>query len=217
MVDDKIIERIRKMFALSSNNPNDNEAESAMRMAKKLLDKYNLSMSDLSQKNDVCVKFKAERNMPWVRMVFNNISSLYDCEYILDKTGLSPLHLLIGNEANRVTASIVIEYVIETIDKVSKGKGNGFRNAMAYGVRENVHKILNERAVSKEEVIPGTGLVPVDLSRSLKEQNKAWIRENMGRINKSKVSRASFDSSGISAGRNINLNTQIGGKMSALT
>jgi len=215
-MDNKIIERIRKMFALATNNPNSHEADSAMRMASKLLDKHNLTMSDLATKEKVGIVIKEVSNMPWIRTTFMAISKLYDCEYIIDKSGSFAYHLIIGNESNRTTAEIVIEYVMEVIYKESKGKGNGFRNAMANGVYSNAMEILKARMADREEVIPGTGLVPVDISKGLREDNADWIRDNIGRTVKGKGTKCAFDASGVQAGKNINLGAQIGGSRMAL-
>jgi len=47
MVSKNIIEKIQKLLALGGNNPNENEATNATRMAMDLLAKYNLSMSEI--------------------------------------------------------------------------------------------------------------------------------------------------------------------------
>ena len=49
MADDKIIEKIKKLLALSNNNPNENEALAAALKAQELMAKYNI---DLEQARD---------------------------------------------------------------------------------------------------------------------------------------------------------------------
>ena len=84
-MNDKILDRIKKLFALGSNNPNEHEAESAMKMARKLLDKHNLSIFDPNEKEEVGIKIEDNLNMPWTRMVYGAIARLYDVKYIIDK------------------------------------------------------------------------------------------------------------------------------------
>ena len=44
---EKIIERIKKLLALSGNNSNEYEREVAMQAAQELLEKHNLEMTDI--------------------------------------------------------------------------------------------------------------------------------------------------------------------------
>jgi len=174
-MEEKILDKIRKLFALAENNPNENESESAMRQAKKMLDRHNLSMYQLIEKDSIGIKIEDNVNMPWVRIIYRNIGNLYDADYITSKDQYGTQHLLIGTESNRVTASIVISFVIDKIRRTSVGKGNGFRNAAAFGIQEQVVEILEARMNNKEEVIPGTGLVAVDASEMMKEDIDNWI------------------------------------------
>ena len=208
-MEDKIIERIKKLFALAGNNPNINEADLAMKMAKKLLDKHNLNMYQLIDKEEVGIKIEDELNMPYVRIIYNTISDLYDVEYLVDRTSKPIKHLLIGTESNRVTASIVIEFVLSTIRKESKGMGNGVRNSAAQEVYRRVTIILDERNNDTEEVIPGTGLIPVDASLLFKQERDEWIEEIIGKVNKGKKTHSARDSRGVAIGKKVSINTQI--------
>jgi len=208
-MNDKLIEKIKKLFALGSNNDNEHESSSAIKMARKLLDQNNLGMSDLaSSEEKVLVTFLSEVNMPYTRMVFNYVSKLYDCQFVVSK----PHFLLIGKENNRVTARIVIEFVLETIRRKGKGQGNGFRNSAAQGVAQQVDEIINERMRSQEEVIPGTGLIPMDISRQAKEDINDWLKDNMPNLCTVKSNSGRQDGRGLSVGRNINLGAHINGQ-----
>jgi len=215
-MNEKLLSKIKKLFALSSNNPNSNEAAVAMKMAQKLLEKHNLTVSDLHDKDKVSVTFRSEANATWIKTIYNQIAKLYDVEYIVDKTSKPYTHLLIGRECNRVTTCIVIDYVRDIIRKDSVGMGNEFRMGAAYGIAEQVRDILMERNASKEEVIPGTGLIPVDLARTLAEENNNWTKENIGRISHPKQRASRVSEAGLALGRRINLGPQIGSGRAAI-
>ena len=211
MSNEKILNKIKKLFALGSNNPNENEAKSAIRMAKKLLDKHNFSMYELKDKEHIGITIEDYVNMPWVRIIYGSVARLFDSKYVIDKTCKPAQHLIIGAESNRVTASIVIHYVLSEIRREFSGMGNGVRNSAASGVHQQVNSILSERNTSREEVIPGTGLVAMDLSIKMSSEIDEWIQKSMGSLGNS-YNNCSSDNRGTSFGQNINLGVQISNK-----
>lgn len=212
-MDDKILNRIKKLFALGSNNSNEHEAESAMKMARKLLDKHNISVYDLKEDEEIGIKTEVNLSMPWTRIVYQSIAELYDVRYLIQKHKRKPHeHLLIGTESNRVTASIVIEFVIKEIKDSCVGMGSGYRNAAAHGVSSQVNRILKERRESTEEVIPGTGLLPVDASKIAIQNANDWIDDLWGKLKKGKTSYHTFNNSGFNLGENINLGAHLSNK-----
>ena len=65
-MNDKIIERIKKMFALATNEgAAPGEAENAMRMANKLMEKYSLSALDLHTQEEITIKFGEKAHNTW--------------------------------------------------------------------------------------------------------------------------------------------------------
>ncbi len=210
-MNNKILEKIKKLFALGADNINKHESESAMKMARKLLDKHNLSVYDLKEKDDVSVKIEDNVNMPWIRIIYGSIARLYDTEYILDKNSKPAQHLLIGTESNRVTASIVIDFVINEIRDCSIGMGNGYRNSAAFAIKDKVDKIVAERNASKEEVIPGTGLIPMKVYLQNNLKNQEWIKNQLGHYKQTKSS-VSSNPLGRKLGEEINLAPQLSNK-----
>ena len=211
--DEKILNKIKKLFALGSNNPNSNEAASAIKMAKKLLDKHNFSIYQLKDKEQVGIKIEDYDNSPWVRIIYNSISRLFDSKYIIDKSVRPAQHLIIGTESNRVTASIIIDYVLKQIRDRYIGCGAAARNGASFGVRDQVNSILAHRNASREEVIPGTGLVPMDVSVSAFKDIELWIRRMMDNVVNEKSSGIRTDNSARQFGNNINLGVQISNKV----
>ena len=214
---EKLISKIRKLFALGADGSNEAESESAMRMARKMLDKFNLTEGDIVNGTAVVgITIESGINMPWIRTINREISRLYDVEYVIDKSESPNMHLFIGKESNRVTSTIVREFVKETIRFASYGMGNGFRNAAAFGVRDTVNAIMVERSRSREEVVPGTGLIPMDISKQSLVENTNFINKMVGEVT-SVQSKSSYNNDGRAVGAGINLGVQIGGARLAIS
>lgn len=209
----KIVDRIKKLFALANNNPNIHESELAMKAAKKLLDKHNITAFDLSDRDEVGIKIEDNVNMPWIKTLYLAISELYDCKYFISKNfGPKWKHVIVGTESNRVTASIVMEHLRIAIYNEGYGQGAGFRNAASEGVYFNVQNIIKERNSSKEEAIPGTGLVLADISSISQQDNQNWLDENIKNLRKGKSSSSAFDSNGYEYGKKLNVGARISNK-----
>lgn len=172
---DRIIDRIKKMFALANNEgATEGEADNAMRMATKLLEKHNLSMVDLHTEQEISIKFESGQTAPWIRTVYSSVSRLYGCTYFYSNQNKS--NYIVGTESDRVTASIVIQYLIEDIKKASKGNGVDFKNGAAMELSKTCLKIMEEREISNETTETGIALVEVyktkvDLAREYMDAN----------------------------------------------
>lgn len=208
MNNDKIIDRIKKLFALASNNSNENEANVAMNQARKMLDRHNLSKNDLVNDNSVGVIIEDNTNMPYIRIIYNYVSMLYDCQYITLSLGSRKAkHAIIGLESNRVTSSIVSNFIIDEIKKHSIGKGNGYRNSASIAIKERIEKIINERMNSNEEIVPGSGLMPFDIYEQNKINNDDFIKSRFNTVLAKTIARANNE--GKKLGNKININPHL--------
>ena len=63
MANERIIKRIEKLLSLAGNNPSQEEAQSAMLMAQKLMAEHNLSMEAFQEKEPE----KKEVEQVWVK------------------------------------------------------------------------------------------------------------------------------------------------------
>jgi len=86
-----IMDRIRKLFALGdkNRNPNEGEVKTALAMASKLMQKYNLTLSEIDlekQKDDIgkeYTKTKASISF-WERRLGSMVAKLFDCENVIN-------------------------------------------------------------------------------------------------------------------------------------
>ena len=89
-MNNSIIDRIRKLFALRDRkrNPNEGEVKTAMAMATKLMKQHNLTLSEIDlekQKEDIgkeCTKTKPTISF-WERKLGNMVAKLFNCSPII--------------------------------------------------------------------------------------------------------------------------------------
>lgn len=223
---DKILDRIRRLLALGSNNPNSAEAEIAMKRAHSLLAQYNLSASDLEKDRDDKYQrtdWILKQSGPWARTCAQHIAKLYFCKYYyIHRHGRVDSHFLVGRETNVQTARMIIEYVLQIINNeaVTGGRVNGtpwrnsFRNAAAHIIWQRCKKMIEDSSRG-ETVVEGTTL-PVLFDLYKKEQENAEQHlEGMGVKLKTKtVVTKTSDYFGAQAGKvageKVNLRPTIG-------
>ena len=135
---DKIIDKVKKILALSSNNPSEEEAQAAALKVQKLLAEYNLSMSDL----DTNEEFK-----PAIEEVYTGVDKSF--KYLLANTiadnfrcktyvsGNRRQIYFFGHEADCKIAREVFQYLFKTCDKSARREGD--RAERKYGTRKGIY------------------------------------------------------------------------------
>jgi hypothetical protein len=138
---DRMIDKIRKLLALSQS-PNENEAARASEKVQELLAEYNLSMSDVAEKDAdgvdesiVVEKGAVTASYPWRRPLAQAVASMYFCKYFYTtsrytetiKNGVSKLsrqasdtHHFVGALHNIAVAKMMFAYLNETIDRLAR-------------------------------------------------------------------------------------------------
>jgi len=207
--EDRLIEKIRKLFALSSNEgATGAEAETALRMANALLAKHAIDKHRLHEEDEVFCSFMDYNiKQKWVQTVIGHIGRFYNCRVIFDYNWDDPKTLVIGTSANRITAILVMDELIATIKK--EGGKVDFKNGAAYGLGEKCREILASRQV-EEEVIPGTGLTIIDIETQQKNNADAFVSSNFKHLTKSKGG-GRMSEEGRKYGKGLNPNARMGG------
>lgn len=210
MNQDKLISNIKKLFALAGNNPNQYEAEVAMKRAHKLLNENNLSMIDLADIDAEEIGSSVFGNVVgWNKHLYNAVSSLYMCKYFTSNKLGHPMHVIVGAESNRVTASIVIESLLSVIKEQSKGKGVAYRNGMMFGVIEKCNELMSE---DERELSTGTGLVLADIKNARMSANEEYISQYT-ELSKGRSSSYRTNAEGQAAGRKLSVNARMSNKL----
>ena len=208
----RIIEKIRKLFALANGKgTSGNEAENALRMANKLLAKHSLEMTQLTGNDEVfCSFMDYNLKAPGFKSIIGSICRLYNCRVIFDYNWPKPKTLIIGSGANRVTTVIVIEQLLDQVKKECKGKNASFKHGAAIGLNDVCQRIIDERKADKTEILPGTGLVPLDQMEQQKVAVDGFIDDNFKNLKPSRATRGSME--GRQYGNGLNPGARVTGE-----
>ena len=179
-ISDQMLSKIRKLLALASNNPNENEAAAAAEKVQSLLQDYNLSMADIGTNEDktttptVDAGGKREKTShdkaamyQYQRSLMKVIAEQFFCrwwdgetfrkdpkgsrrryfeevgEYVTGRYVRT--HFLLGKEVNVVSAKLLYDYLIETMDKLLPYQGMEKRGKNALLWLEGCTERLTER------------------------------------------------------------------------
>lgn len=231
MTNEKTIGRIRKLLAMTDkqSGASDQERETALRRANSLMDKYNVSMMDVSED----ARDEDERNcesiatgtVKWKAAVISVIGKLYGV-FVYRTTGRDGCTFFVGRESSRVAVRYISEYLIRSIEAEAKmvigdrAYKNAFRLGAAAGVAKSVHAIIDERKRSAHGRRPDSSEIAlVDYYAVEARRNAALARTLSGGGFVS--SGASFsDRSGLAAGKayggGLSINPQMSGGRRAL-
>lgn len=143
-----IIERIRKLLAMSRGNANENEAAVAAQKAQQLLAEYNLSLADV-EKLDAKGKVIEDGDLmtsssnPWRRTLGNATARLYLCDYYWNHVHFAKAtrkrgyvradrHNFIGLPHNVVVAKEMFVYFVDTVERLAKESRKKEKQTNAY-------------------------------------------------------------------------------------
>jgi len=211
----KMIERIRRLLALSQSS-NEHEAASAAEKAQTLLAEYNLSLSDIeieSDEDDITTDGEIETNSyPWRRMLGTCVAQLYFCTYFYQTIAKEQLvnekivktkidkHSFVGTPTNIMVAKMMFDYLHKTVDRLAKDgclkvpvKERGeyrmtFRHVAALRLARRIHERIE--AAKKGEVVASDGRNLPALA-SMYDQIKPKLEEHLektiGKLRSTKV------------------------------
>lgn len=192
---EKVLDKVRKMLALAGNNPSEEEAQSAMLLAQKLMVKHNLTMDDVEVPNEE--KEVTEETVTgftrtpwWYKSLGSIIAGNFKCEcFYRNRNGQSSVRFL-GLAEDVQIAKEIYKYAFDSINyharkyvrRVRDNGGNtkGVRNDFVVGYLEGLKaKFEEQKEANKED----WGLVLV-LDPAVQD-----VLDNM-KFTKSKPSRA---------------------------
>ncbi|WP_455233071.1 DUF2786 domain-containing protein [Geopseudomonas aromaticivorans] len=194
---DRIIRKIKRCLALGkSGNPN--EAEMALRQARKLMDAYRLSHADLHV-SDVGseVRSTGKKVTPlWQRYLANAASEAFRCRSLnqlrRNPAGRLESHFLfIGVKPNAELASYAYDSLMTQITTArrsylatlktrsggeSRSRGDAFCEAWVYAVGSKVTSFAEDNRLEQE----GTSLVALENADSAAID--LWVEQNLGTV-----------------------------------
>ena len=179
----KIKDRICKLLALSKS-PHEAEAASAMAKAHELLSKYGLGKPDLSSDVsgiiELAVAVEAHIK-PWEEKLLGSILSATFTEALCVDENSKQKLIVIGREANVVTAKILYEYLHETVERKAKMFCESIEDLESFrmGMINSIDKKFQDQQNGIHDSDKKRDLVVV-LENERSGENLQYIREHYG-------------------------------------
>lgn len=193
---EKIIERIKQLFALgdSSRNPNEGEVKTALRMAKKLMAKYNLSLSEIEIKEsgESCIielnsnEFKHFRG--WETRLANIAAKLFKVRLVIGASHGMRLRnmIFVGYRVDAELAQKCFSYLLYTVRVMSSTtKGRISRGAYRDGIIDRLNQRVEEELILDAAMKEKCRAIVIAKDSMI----KSWMKENMNLRDKKAVYR----------------------------
>lgn len=188
----QVIEKVRKLLALSQNNTNEHEAQSAAQLAMDLLSSYNLSMHQVGASNED--RTRKDNRLKgglyqWQRGLWEAVANLNFCMYIPIKgtgRGQRYEHRIVGSNVNVISTEVMGDYLQQAIERLARqyAKEQGmhsifckdaiaYREGMALRIMARLSAERRERTKRDEESRgDGTALVLADVANTEHDLNR---------------------------------------------
>jgi len=190
----KIIDKVRKLLALSKGNDSEAEASAAAAKAQAMLAEYNLSLVDLEQVDfDVLMAGFHAKTEHWVRHLMNAAAKLYLCEYFYSEGWIDGVpvdtHALIGAEHNIEVAKLMTQYLIGTVrrlaeeqvrtDKVPEHGRKVFKESFCIGAVNRLQQRIKERMFAGDAQVSNLPAV-LSLYATTQQKLAAFLADQFG-------------------------------------
>lgn len=123
MTRERIIERVRKLLALS-NSSNEHEAALAAAHAQRLLSEHNLAMSELEVQEEGAgeVELVVAKTVPkWLSSLFATVANAFDCFPIVTTSHSQSRLRFIGVGEDPAVAACTLSYLIKELRRLASG------------------------------------------------------------------------------------------------
>lgn len=167
MIDNAILERIKKLLSLGGNNPNENEARAALAKAAKLAEEHNLAISDidLTTKEIKVIQDKIiirDSNKTWLAVLTHIVGKCFDSKpiyikaWITDDDGFGQEVYHCVFVGMKMDVELSVWYVKNIQLRISKTSESKFKNqkgkiAFAYGATLEVENRLKSMFIEPRE------------------------------------------------------------------
>lgn len=177
MTTEQAIERIKKCLALAENNPEEEEAKTALLMAQKLMSKYNVNM-DMTQSDEKIVyaqeqcvhRYDAAYRKPLARVIADN----FRCKFFLRGGSI----VFFGRDFDARVAKEAFEYAYE----FAMREGNRLENKSyaEYGTARGVHSsytlgfIQGLKEALEAQCVALMIVTPQDVKEEFETMSSGW-------------------------------------------
>ena len=222
----QIITKVQKILSrTSARGATEAEAATAMQMAHVLLAKHGLNMGDIqaaedrSRAKEKPIDFESGNKIAdWEIKIMNATARLYFCSAIVING--NNLHM-IGQRHNVVIASLMAEYFLSTIERLSKEmllKGKKYKKQWIIGCASRLEERIFEQlrnSKKQETQVENAENLPVlaSMYKTHEDANRKYMQDKWGHsraFNFKSIKDSAAFKSGREGGNKINLNTQVG-------
>lgn len=161
---EKVLEKVKKLLALSGNNPSEEEAKSAALKAQQLMAEYNLSVSDIDGEEKLEMTdagFSTGTDNNWKFSLSRVVADNFRCEvYWVGKKRV----VFYGYKADCEIARDVFEFLFKTCKKrttqvadkayAETGSSKGVRYSYSSGFVAGIKEVLDKQCTSLMIVTP---------------------------------------------------------------
>lgn len=244
-IDEKILERIRRLFAMAKDSSSPNEAAIAARRAQKLVEEHNLDnvesiLGDLEDDDSLgeerITKFKVAANSKkvarevplWVNRLAVSVSRLFDCQVKIvsaaEQTGVygSKAIAFFGYKTDLTVCKWTFEFLLDQIRRFNRrardeyGTGNRAKlGDYRDGLITGIHEVIAEALKAKKEAAQANST-----GTALIVVKQDAIAKKYGDFNytsrPTRLSDHDAYSRGIRDGRSINLSQPLSGPTNKL-
>lgn len=222
------IDKIKKLMALANNNPNAEEADSAMKFAARLMMQHNIKESDIKHVEQKAGKGARHDEDPdkWRTYVANGIACLYNCRAVWYAGDRTNSLAFIGRPVNTEACDVTYPWVINQIEALYKAHlrpgmsqkdravyRREFKTACAIRVGNRAVAIAKEMEAKGVEGVPtATSLVVVSQKELLNQEIDEFLADKKSKQSKRrkpefKDYKAAIE--GYSAGDQVKLNKEV--------
>ena len=186
-VNTKKLALLKKVLAIANNEgATEGEREAAMRQASKIMQKYNLSLSELPadqqdearEEQDVTISADT-----WARSLAQSVGSLFFCNYYYCRTSSAgkDKHVFFGRQSNVVTAMHMAEHLIKSIKREATKRyksptspeGRSFCVGTVATIRR---RVIEMKQTPADDAAPGTAVALINLYAAEDVANEAWLK-----------------------------------------
>jgi len=217
--EDKIISKINKLLLMANDVSSPAEAMIAAKKARMLMDKHQLSITDLEKnigtqflETSIIVNKSIREN--WLMQLAASVACLNDCIATVSRN-TNVTYSFRGFKADSIVSKLTLVYLMELCEKLcfqSESSTKSEKNLFKKGFAESINKRINQELETRKKTFVrsnGTSLIP--LKKELIENHFGSLKAHKRqKVNKC-VSEKEFKSylSGLEHGNKASLNKQI--------
>ena len=221
----RIIERAKKLYAMSQDASSMHEAEIALRRVESLMKQYGLTVADLEDSPfGTGVAYSAKTIPTWFKYMSLGIAAFNDCICGGARNSEGCEFIYEGFEQDVLMATLMQEYLVATMERswkefkktanyTGKSASTSFKNGFATVIQDRLFEMTHQREVDSEELAM---LNCGDHTQALTVVKMAMVNEEFGKqrikSSRDRVSDGGANAAGKAAGHKAGLNRQVGGK-----